>query len=81
MIALKKNLTKAGVELAFARLPWDLRAEFDRHHLTETIGPAHIFNRLHDAIAAFEASANPSEGMPSGTTPDKQDSGGSLGKQ
>ncbi len=61
VIELKKNLTEAGVELAFARLPWDLRAEFDRHHLTEAIGPAHIFNRLHDAIAAFEASANPSE--------------------
>jgi sulfate permease, SulP family len=53
--ALKKNLTEAGVELAFARLPWDLRSEFDRHHLTEAIGPALIFNRLHDAIAAFGA--------------------------
>ena len=56
VIALKKNLAAAGVELAFARLPWDLRAEFDRHHLTETIGPNRLFNRLHDAIAAFEAS-------------------------
>ena len=62
VMALKKNLTEAGVELAFARLPWDLRAEFDRHHLTEAIGPAQIFDRLHDAIAAFEASPNPSEG-------------------
>ena len=83
VMALKKNLTEAGIELAFARLPWDLRAEFDRHHLTEAIGPAHIFNRLHDAIAAFEASANPSEGKPSETISDDRlrDSGGSLGEQ
>jgi len=43
--------------LAFARVPWDLRSDFDRHHLTETIGLAQIFNRLHDAIAAFEEKA------------------------
>ena len=54
VIALKKDLTEAGIELAFARLPWDLRSEFDRHHLTEMIGPARIFNRLHEAISAFE---------------------------
>jgi sulfate permease, SulP family len=57
VIALKKNLTEAGIELAFARLPGDLRSEFDRRYLTETIGPARIFNRLHDAIAAFEEQA------------------------
>ena len=39
VMALKKNLTEAGVELAFARAPWDLRSDFDRHHLTEAIGP------------------------------------------
>ena len=64
VIALKNNLTEAGVELAFARLPWDLRAEFDRHHLTEAIGEDHIFNRLHDAITAFEESANSREKTP-----------------
>lgn len=57
VIALKKNLTEAGVELAFARVPWDLRADFDRHHLTEAIGQVQIFSRLHDAIAAFEGKA------------------------
>ena len=61
VIALKKNLTEAGIELAFARLPWDLRSEFDRHHLTETIGAARIFNRLHDAIGAFEGQGKPLE--------------------
>jgi len=53
VMALKKNLDEAGIELAFARMPWDLRSDFDRHHLTETIGPTRIFNRIHDAIAAF----------------------------
>jgi sulfate permease, SulP family len=61
LIALKKNPTEAGIELAFAWLPWDLRSEFDRHHLTETIGPARIFNRLHDAIGAFEGQGKPLE--------------------
>ena len=54
VMELKKNLTEAGIELAFARVPWDMRSDFDRHHLTEAIGAARIFNRLHDAIAAFE---------------------------
>jgi MFS superfamily sulfate permease-like transporter len=54
---LKGNLDQAGVELAFARVPWDLRSDLDRHHVTETLGPGRIFNRLHDAIAAFEGSA------------------------
>jgi sulfate permease, SulP family len=61
VIALKKNLSEAGIELSFARLPWDLRSEFDRHHLTETIGAARIFNRLHDAIGAFEGQGKPLE--------------------
>jgi MFS superfamily sulfate permease-like transporter len=51
---LKKNLTNAGVVFGFARVPWDTRADFDRHHLTEAIGPSLIFNRLHDAVAAYE---------------------------
>jgi len=56
---LKKNLTQAGVELAFARVPWDLKSDLDRHHVTELIGPGRFFNRLHEAIAAFESSAKP----------------------
>jgi MFS superfamily sulfate permease-like transporter len=70
VIALKRNLTEAGIELAFARLPWDLRSEFDRHHLTEAIGPARLFNRLHDAIAAFEGAEKPPEGKSSETLSD-----------
>lgn len=56
IVALKQTLDQGCVVLAFARLPWDLRSEFDRHHLTEAIGPAHLFNRLHDALAAYEQS-------------------------
>lgn len=52
---LKKNLAGMGVQFGFARLPWNTRADFDRHHLTEAIGSAWIFNRLHDALDAFEA--------------------------
>jgi sulfate permease, SulP family len=61
VLALKKDLTEAGVELAFARVPWDTRSDMDRHHLTEAIGTARIFNRLHDATAAFEGTAKPPE--------------------
>lgn len=60
VLGLKRNLTEAGVELAFARMPWDLKSDFDRHHVTEAIGPSRMFSRLHDAIAAFEASVKPS---------------------
>jgi SulP family sulfate permease len=56
VMELKENLTTAGIELAFARVPWDLRADFDRHHLLQAIGEARIFHRLHDAINAFEES-------------------------
>jgi high affinity sulfate transporter 1 len=69
VLALKKNLTEAGVELAFARVPWDMRSDFDRHHLTEAIGAARIFNRLHDAIAAFESTEKVPEGKTASTEP------------
>jgi MFS superfamily sulfate permease-like transporter len=51
---LKKDLTNAGVVFGFARVPWNTRADFDRHHLTEAIGPSMIFNRLHEAVDAYE---------------------------
>jgi MFS superfamily sulfate permease-like transporter len=50
---LKKDLTNAGVQFGFARLAWNTRADFDRHHLTECIGTPWIFNRLHDALDAY----------------------------
>jgi SulP family sulfate permease len=54
VLEIKKDLTNAGVVFGFARVPWNTRADFDRHHLTEAIGPSPIFNRLHDAVDAYE---------------------------
>ena len=62
--SLKDHLAEAGIELAFARMPWDLRSDFDRHHLMDAVGQARIFDRLHDSIAAFEKLDRLSEGQP-----------------
>ena len=54
VLEVQQNLTSCGTQLGFARARWDLRADFIRHHLTESIDPSLIFNRLHDARVAFE---------------------------
>jgi MFS superfamily sulfate permease-like transporter len=51
---LHKNLTIQNVQLGFARMPWGLKEDFTRHHLTELIDPSLIFNRLHDSLGAFQ---------------------------
>jgi MFS superfamily sulfate permease-like transporter len=56
---LQQNLTSCGTQLGFARMPWNLKADFARHHLTQAIDPSLIFNRLHDALAAFEKLQTP----------------------
>ncbi|HEX4038647.1 MAG TPA: SulP family inorganic anion transporter [Acidobacteriaceae bacterium] len=57
---LNAHLAGMGIALGFARLPDAARADFDRHRLTQDIGPALLFDRLHDALDAFEAaSGNP----------------------
>ncbi len=53
VIELKKTLTAAGVTFGFARVPWNTRFDFRRHHLSEAIGATLIFNHLHDAIEAY----------------------------
>ena len=50
---LHKDLVHSGVVLGLARVSPSLKADLDRHLLTEVIGSARIFNRLHDAAAAF----------------------------
>jgi sulfate permease, SulP family len=50
---LQKELADGGVNLGFARVSPSLKADLDRHLLTEVIGPAQFFDRLHDAVAAF----------------------------
>ena len=48
---LHEDLTRRGVRLAFAHVGSYLRADVDRHHLTEVIGPALLFDTLHEALA------------------------------
>jgi sulfate permease, SulP family len=50
---LHEELMQIGVTLAFARVGPYLRADFDRHSLTEVLGANLIFPRLHDALEAF----------------------------
>ena len=46
------DLQRSGVQLTVARVSPYLRADMDRHHITEVIGPSHIFATLHEALAA-----------------------------
>jgi SulP family sulfate permease len=50
---LQQDLAHRGVELVFAHVQSDLRPDLDRHHLTEAIGPKHIFASLHEALRAY----------------------------
>ena len=56
---LQQKLKSLGTQLGFARMPFGLKADFARHRLTEVIDPRLIFNRLHEALAAFEKLPNP----------------------
>jgi sulfate permease, SulP family len=53
VLELHQELADRGVVLVFARVPASLRADLDRHLLTEVIGPTQFFDRLHEAVAAF----------------------------
>ena len=68
---LKKDLSTEGVSFGFARLPWNTRADFDRHHLTECIGPSWIFNRVHDALDAFVPARSERRSPPMDTERDR----------
>jgi sulfate permease, SulP family len=46
---LNEDLVRADVNLVLAHVQADLRADLDRHHLTEIIGPQRLFETLHDA--------------------------------
>ena len=47
---LQQDLTHRGVALVFAHVQSDLKPDLDRHHLTEAIGPEHLFDTLHEAL-------------------------------
>ncbi|HEY4710901.1 MAG TPA: SulP family inorganic anion transporter [Candidatus Acidoferrales bacterium] len=51
---LHQELVDSEVTLAFARVSPSLKADLNRHLLNRVIGPAQFFDRLHDAVAAFE---------------------------
>jgi sulfate permease, SulP family len=51
---LLRSLKDRGVRFGLARVPWGLKADLARHHVTESIDPSMVFNRLHDAMDAFE---------------------------
>ena len=51
--ALKQVLARTGVHLALAHVGSDLRADLDRHHLTEEIGPTMLFDTLREALVVI----------------------------
>jgi sulfate permease, SulP family len=56
---LYKELVQRGIVLGLARVSPSLKADLDRHLLTDVIGPAQLFDRLHDAAAAFAKLKHP----------------------
>ena len=51
---LHHRLARRHVVLALARVSLTLKADLERHRLTQVIGHKYLFDRLHDALAAFE---------------------------
>jgi sulfate permease, SulP family len=51
ILRLHDDLARQGVKMAFAHVPPELRADLDRHHVTEAIGSAFLFDTLHEALA------------------------------
>ena len=70
---LNEELARRGVVLAFARVPFSLQADLERHRLTEVIGPVRLFDRLHDALAAFTSQRQSAPQLASGgeSSPDE----------
>ena len=50
---LHQELAETGTRLAFARVSPYLKADFDRHHVTEVVTPELMYPRLHDALHAY----------------------------
>lgn len=53
---LLDELRGLGTQLLFARVSPYLRADMDRHGVTASVGQEHVFEKLHEAIAATGAS-------------------------
>ena len=50
---LQQDLIRSGVVLVLVHAQSSLLADLDRHRLTDVIGPNHIFDALHEALAAI----------------------------
>ena len=50
---LQQDLIRSGVVLVLVHVQSSLQADLDRHRLTDVIGPNHVFDALHDALAAI----------------------------
>jgi sulfate permease, SulP family len=53
---LYHQLTKVGVTLGFARMAPSLMADLDRHHIAKLVGQQMLFQRLHQAVHAYDQS-------------------------
>ena len=51
--ALQDDLTRDGVVLVLVHAQSSLQADLDRHRLTDVIGADHVFDSLHEALAAI----------------------------
>jgi high affinity sulfate transporter 1 len=52
---LDEELNEAGISLVFAEMKAPVEQKIERYELTRTIDPAHFFETLDDAVAAFRA--------------------------
>ena len=50
---LQQDLTRRGIAMMLVHPESSLRADLDRHHLSDVIGADHIFDTLHEALAAI----------------------------
>jgi high affinity sulfate transporter 1 len=58
---LREDLTREGVVLVLVHVPSSLRADLDRHRLTDVIGAEQIFDTLRQALAAIREKTEPQE--------------------
>ena len=56
---LQDDLTRDGVALVLVHAPSSLLADLDRHRLIHVIGPRHIFETLHEALAMIRGQSLP----------------------
>jgi SulP family sulfate permease len=52
---LQDDLVRAGVTLVLVHAQSSLRADLERHRLAAVIGADHVFDSLHEALAAIRA--------------------------